>query len=108
MLAGLIFFAVIFAPIYLRNQKLQSFVAGIPQRVETQTQAGEPPSDDAVRSWVLDKARELGLPVKAGDVQVVRSRDNGRIQRVSAKYFVRVDLPGYTVDLHFYPGAGSR
>jgi hypothetical protein len=24
------------------------------------------------------------------------------------RYFVRVSLPGYTVDLHFYPGAGSR
>jgi hypothetical protein len=40
--------------------------------------------------------------------------DNVRIQRTSdrvqidVRYFVRVDLPLYTVDLHFYPGAGSR
>jgi len=24
------------------------------------------------------------------------------------RYAVRVTLPGYPVDLHFYPGAGSR
>jgi hypothetical protein len=28
--------------------------------------------------------------------------------RIAVRYFVRVSLPGYTVDLHFYPGAGSR
>jgi hypothetical protein len=28
--------------------------------------------------------------------------------RIDVRYFVRVTLPGYTVDLHFYPGAGSR
>jgi hypothetical protein len=28
--------------------------------------------------------------------------------RIDVRYQVRVDLPGYTVNLHFYPGAGSR
>jgi hypothetical protein len=27
---------------------------------------------------------------------------------IEVRYAVRVDLPFYTVDLHFYPGAGSR
>jgi hypothetical protein len=43
--------------------------------------------------------------VKQDNVQVIRSRDGVRID---VRYFVRVTLPGYTVDLHFYPGAGSR
>jgi len=28
--------------------------------------------------------------------------------RIDVRYFVRVNLPAYTVDLHFYPGAGSK
>jgi len=38
-------------------------------------------------------------------VQIVRSQGG---LRIDVRYFVRVTLPGYTVDLHFYPGAGSR
>jgi hypothetical protein len=54
---------------------------------------------------VLDKARALDLPVQPGNVQIVRREGTVRID---VRYIVRVDLPGYTVDLHFYPGAGSR
>ena len=28
--------------------------------------------------------------------------------RIDVRYVARVDLPLYTVDLHFYPGAGSK
>ena len=28
--------------------------------------------------------------------------------RIDIRYFVTVDVPGYTVNLHFYPGAGSE
>ena len=28
--------------------------------------------------------------------------------RIDVRYVVRVDLPVYTVDLHFHPGAGAR
>jgi hypothetical protein len=54
---------------------------------------------------VLNRAHELDLPVKADNVHIVRSSDG---LRIDVRYFVRVTLPGYTVDLHFYPGAGSR
>ncbi len=108
VLAALAFFAAIFAPIYFRNVQLQSFVAAIPQRVADQTQAGTPPSDDLLRTWVIDKARQLNLPVSAGDVHIFRSPKDAALERIDVRYFVRVDFPGYTVNLHFYPGAGSR
>jgi hypothetical protein len=38
-------------------------------------------------------------------VHIDRSADG---LRIDVRYFVRVTLPFYTVDLHFYPGAGSR
>ena len=100
VLAALLAFTAMFAPIYFRNLELQNFVSGVAQRVENRTN-----SDDVLRTWVLDKAHALDLPVTEDNVQVMRSREGVRID---VRYFVRVTLPGYTVDLHFYPGAGSR
>ena len=62
-------------------------------------------SDDVLRSWVLSKAADLELPVMAGNVHIQRTAESVRID---VRYVVHVDLPLYTVDLHFYPGAGSR
>ena len=107
VLAVLAVFGAMFAPIYFRNLQLQSFVAALPQRVENQMKSGPPPSDDVVRTWVLNKAYQLELPVKAGGVQIFRTPE-GRVDRVEVRYFVRLDLPGYTVNLHFYPGVGSQ
>jgi hypothetical protein len=100
VLAALLGFGVLFAPIYVDNLKLQSFVAEITRRAGIQTQ-----SDEALRQTVLTKAIELDLPVKADNVQINRSPDG---LRIDVRYFVRVNLPGYTVDLHVYPGAGSH
>ena len=100
VLAALLAFTAMFAPIYYRNLELQNFVSGVAQRVENQTN-----SDDVLRTWVLDKAHALDLPVKEDNVHVIRSKEGVHID---VRYFVRVTLPGYTVDLHFYPGAGSQ
>jgi hypothetical protein len=100
VLAALLGFTALFAPIYMDNLKLQSFVAEMTRRPETASQ-----TDDALRQSVLTKAIELDLPVKADNVHIDRSPDG---LRIDVRYFVRVNLPGYTVDLHFYPGAGSR
>jgi hypothetical protein len=100
ILAGLGFFLTIFAPIYMRNLRLQSYVSSVTQSVENTAK-----TDDLLRTWVLDKAHELNLPVAAGNVHIRRSADR---LHIDVRYVVRVDLPGYTVDLHFYPGAGSR
>jgi hypothetical protein len=54
---------------------------------------------------VLAKAADLGLPVVADNVHIQRAPESVRIE---VRYAVHVDLPLYTVDLHFYPGAGSR
>ena len=100
VLAALLAFTAMFAPVYFRNLELQNFVSDVTQRVENRTN-----SDDVLRTWVLDRAHQLDLPVKEDNVHIIRSREGVRID---VRYFVRVALPGYTVDLHFYPGAGSR
>jgi hypothetical protein len=100
VLAALAGFAALFSPIYLHNLELQNYVADLTQTVD----AGRQP-DQALRDNVLKKAVELELPVKADNVHIDRTGDG---LRIDVRYFVRVSLPFYTVDLHFYPGAGSR
>jgi hypothetical protein len=61
-------------------------------------------SPEILRAQVLNRAAQLGLPVQAGNVKVSRSGNGLRVEIV---YIIRVDLPLYTVDLHFHPAAGS-
>jgi hypothetical protein len=100
VLAILVFLGVRLIPIYLHNQELQQFVEEVTHRAAAPTS-----SDDVLRSWVLSKAADLELPVVANNVHIDRTVDGVHID---VRYAVRVDLPLYTVDLHFYPGAGSR
>ena len=100
VLGALVFFAARLLPVYLANLELQRYVEETTRRVESQTR-----SDDLLRTWVLEKAASLNLPVRADNVHVKRSAAG---MRIDVRYIVRVSMPLYTVDLHFYPGAGSR
>jgi hypothetical protein len=100
VLVALLAFGAMFAPIYVANLKLQTYVEQLTRRVDTRKQP-----DETLRQNVLTKARQLDLPVKADNVLIIRSPEG---LRIDVRYFVRVTVPGYTVDLHFYPGAGSR
>ncbi len=100
VVAGLALFGIKVGPIYIHNQELQTFVGSLTTRPENLAQ-----TDERLRGQVLERARALNLPVQADDVKILRREGTVRID---VRYIVRVDLPGYTVDLHFYPGAGSR
>ena len=102
VLAGLFFLLAVFTPIYFSNLKLQGFVSDVTQRVENHAKP-----DYMLRTMVVDKARQLKLPVSADNVHISRSA-GGSLQTIDVRYEVQVNLPGYTVNLHFYPGAGSR
>lgn len=90
------------APVYFRNLQLQNYVADLTHSPSDRTK-----SDDVLRTLVLDRAHQLALPVMAGNVLIQRLPD-GNLQRVDVRYFVQVVLPGYSVNLHFHPGAGGR
>jgi hypothetical protein len=101
VLAAMAFFLAIFAPIYYHNFQLRNYVDTLTHSAESRTA-----SDDILRSQVVDKAHQLNLfSIKADDVHVLHSENDLRIE---VRYRVPVNLPGYTVMLHFYPGAGSR
>jgi predicted lipid carrier protein YhbT len=100
VLAILILLGVRLIPIYLHNQELQQFVEEVTHRAVARTS-----SDDVLRSWILTKAADLELPVMADNVHIEHGPEK---LHIDVRYMVRVNLPLYTVDLHFYPGAGSR
>lgn len=97
VLLVLVMMAVRLLPSYLRNLEFQRALAEIVQRPETATAL-----DDMLRAEVINRAARLGLPVRLRDVGVTRS--DRRIE-IEVLYVVPVDLPLYTVDLHFRPRA---
>jgi hypothetical protein len=100
VLAAIAFFALLFAPVYIRNLKLQNYVDEITHAVASQQK-----SDAELRQKVLEKARQLDLPVTEDNVHVFRPADG---LRIDVQYAVTVSAPLYRVNIHFYPGAGSR
>ena len=88
------------APPYFHNLEFQRFLETA--SAESNTQAQE---EDAVRAAALNKAALLGLPVRFDNVKVTPAGEHFAIQ---VNYVVRVDLPLYTVDLHFRPSAGAK
>jgi hypothetical protein len=100
VLAGLVFILAMFAPIYLGNLQLRRYVSDLTQTVETQQI-----SDDLIRTRIAAKAHDLNLPVREENVHVLHTPGRTDVQ---VRYSVRVNLPGYTVDLHFNPGATAR
>jgi len=84
-------------PAYLENLKFQQALENIVQR---EAESSKP--DDAVRAEVVNAAAGMGLPVSFEQVRVKRAE---RRLEVQALYVVPVDLPMYTVDLHFRPRA---
>ena len=84
-------------PPYVENWKLQSFLNQMAQDPATAQK-----TPDILRANIIDKAASLGLPVHTDDVRVTQSGDGLKIEVL---YIVRIDLPIYTVDLHFRPAA---
>ena len=93
VLAALGLFAAVLAPIYVRNFRFHRFVSGLTHNVETRERSG-----DALLGMVVAKGRSLSLPVSASDVQIMQT---GGEVRIVVRYVVKVDLPGYAVELHF-------
>lgn len=93
------FCALLFQP-YARNYRLQTYI----EKLAFDPELAQKPAEMFAIS-VVDYAGRLGLPLKTEQVKVATSPTGVFIE---ARYFVRVDLLVYTVDLHFRPAAGSR
>lgn len=83
-------------PPWWKARELSAAVERIAQSADSPTRP-----DEALKLSVVEKARDLGLPVTADNVRI--DRRDGRL-RIETRYDVLVDLPYYTVRLHFYRG----
>ena len=95
----LLVIAVRLVPPYVENFRLQQYVNDLAADPNTASLAPE-----AIRANIVNRAAALGLPVHDPDVHVMHTESTFKIQVL---YLVHVDLPGYSVDLHFRPAAGG-
>ncbi len=98
LLGVFVYITASLAPYFIANLRLQRYVEEITRGADVATW---PP--ERVQGQVVERARKLGLPVQASDVHVETVQT---AMRVTVRYLVRVDLPGYTVKLHFAPSGG--
>ena len=98
VLVLLVLIGVLLAPPYYHDWQLQQYLKALVNDPATANR-----SPDLVRALVVDKAAALGLPVRTADVHVTGTP---RQVKIEVLYIVHIDLPVYTVDLHFRPGAG--
>jgi hypothetical protein len=99
VLAILAAVGVVLLPRYLDNFEFQKDLEQI-----VKDPANLRRSPDIVRVKVVESAARRGLPVTQDQVRVAPA--NGKT-RIEVRYFVRVDIPVYTVDLHFRPSAAG-
>ncbi|MES1260554.1 MAG: hypothetical protein ABUS49_02375 [Acidobacteriota bacterium] len=100
VLGSLVAILLSIAPLYMENYRLGQFL---------RTLAAEPNAaavpDDVLRPRILDRARQLELPVRPEDVQITRTAGRARLL---TKYKVQKDLVVTHLDLHFHPEATTR
>ncbi len=99
ILAGLVGMAGVLAPPYVRNWRLQQYLNSL---ADDPNAPSRPPQQ--IASEVSRQAASLGIQLDPSSIHVV-TRD-ARLS-IHALYVVRVELPGYTVDLHFRPEVGG-
>ena len=101
ILAVLVFLAIKLVPPYINNYQFSDDIESI-ARIATYAQGK---SEDDIRQDVLNKAKELELPVRPEDVAVSKSTYGVNI---NVKYSVRVEVPGHVFNLNFSPTAGNK
>ena len=96
-LATLILFAAMLLPPYWRNLEFQRVLEATAQKAAASSEPDEP-----LRVEVVNAAARLGLSVGFEQVRVKRAQ--GRLE-IEVLYVVPIELPLYSVDLHFRPRA---
>ncbi len=106
LLALALFGAVIYlglklVPPFFHNWEFQDTIGAV-ARTATYAQGS---TEESIRTDVVAKAKEIGVPVT--EEQVTVSKANYGVN-IEVNYTVPVELPGYTVKLKFNPVAGNR
>jgi hypothetical protein len=99
-----IYLIVVLAPPYLANYQFEDAI-----KTEAQLGTYSTKSEDAIRDSLFKKAQDLDVPISKEQIKVQRSGVTGAGSlSIDAPYTVRVNLPGYPLDLHFEPSTRNR
>jgi len=87
-------------PVYVNSYEIEDFI-----RQQTPFWLTQRATADTIRGKILEKARELELPIDADQVQVEASSAS---VTVNLDYTVPVDIKVYTLKLHFTSSAQNK
>ena len=66
-------------------------------------------SEDDIRNSIFKQAKDLDIPINREQIKVQRQGTMGQGSiLIDVDYSVRVDLPGYPLDLHFHPTTSNK
>jgi hypothetical protein len=99
-LACLVYVGFKTIPVYVNSWEIDDYI-----RQQTPFWLTQKANSEVIRGRVLEKARELNLPIEADQVQVEASSAS---VTVNLDYTVPVDLKVYTLNLHFSSSAQNR
>ena len=93
----IVYIGVVILPVYYANYRFADIV-----RTETVAETYSTKSEEAIQDSLYRKAVDLGVPIEKDQLRVHRTgnQGNGSLS-VEAPYTVKVDLPGYPLELHF-------
>ncbi len=100
ILAALVYVGFKIVPAYVNNFELEDAM-----KTEARFAAVNRKTPEDVRNAIYKKIQELGIPARPEDIRVVPTSGYGI--RITVKYTVVVDLPGYTLRLNFQPTADN-
>ncbi len=95
-----IYLGVKLIPLYVNNFQFQD-------AMENEARLGvvSRKTAEQIRDTIFTKAQELGLPLTREQIRVEADL---RTVRISCEYDIHVELPGYTLRLHFNPSSTER
>jgi hypothetical protein len=100
LLAVFVMIAVRLTPPFFENRDLQAYI----DQVAASHESAALPLE-VLRIRLIDKARQMGLPVHGDQVRVTRG---GAGTSIDIRYVVPVDFYISSTDLHFHARAGAR
>ncbi|HXY10510.1 MAG TPA: hypothetical protein VEI52_21915 [Terriglobales bacterium] len=97
VIAAAIYLSIELVPVYYANYEFQDVIK---TEATLQTYTTKPEAE--IQATIYKKAQQLELPLMQDQIQVQRRGNLGTGSlTIRAPYTVRVDLPGYPLDLHF-------
>ncbi|MBI4166813.1 MAG: hypothetical protein HY508_13890 [Acidobacteria bacterium] len=99
-LACVIYASFKILPVYVNSWEIEDYI-----RQQTPYWLTQRANGDVIRGKILEKARELDLPIDADQVQVDATSAS---VTVNLDYTVPVDLKVYVVKLHFTSAAQNK